>query len=86
MHFFTLSIKIPVLANGPYCLSFVFKRSRSLCNCELTYFFIDEPTRIQERADAVELEFRESMMNRIEGGYMLAGQTEVFLREKDSNA
>ena len=43
-----------------------------------TIFFIDEPGRIEERANTVETEFRESMINRIEGGYMLSGQTSVF--------
>lgn len=50
---------------------------------EQTLFFLDEPARIKERADAVETEFRESMMNRIEGGYVLAGQTEVFLSTQE---
>ena len=45
---------------------------------EETIFFIDEPGRIEERANTVETEFRESMINRIEGGYMLSGQTSVF--------
>lgn len=44
-----------------------------------TVFFVDEPARVQERAETVEQEFRESMVNRIEGGYVLAGQSEVFL-------
>jgi transcription-repair coupling factor (superfamily II helicase) len=44
-----------------------------------TIWFLEEPARLQERADTVELEFRESMMSRIEGGYVLAGQTDVFL-------
>lgn len=44
-----------------------------------TVLFIDEPSRILERADTVEQEFRESMANRMEGGYVMAGQTEVFL-------
>ncbi len=45
---------------------------------EETIFFIDEPGRIEERVNTVETEFRESMINRIEGGYMLSGQTGVF--------
>ncbi len=46
---------------------------------EDTILFIDEPSRTLERADTVEQEFRESMASRIEGGYVMAGQTEVFL-------
>ncbi len=37
--------------------------------------FLDEPNRILESAQAVELEFRESMEHRLEKGYVLPGQT-----------
>ena len=37
-------------------------------------FFVDEPARVKEHADAVELEFRESMTHRLEKGYALPGQ------------
>lgn len=40
-----------------------------------TCVFIDEPARVKEHAEAVELEFRESMMHRLEKGYILPGQT-----------
>lgn len=40
--------------------------------------FIDEPARIKEHADAVELEFRESMMHRAEKGYLLPGQMKLL--------
>jgi transcription-repair coupling factor (superfamily II helicase) len=46
---------------------------------EDTVFFLDEPARIRERGDIVETEFRESMSSRIEGGYVLSGQSDVFL-------
>ena len=36
--------------------------------------FLDEPVRIGEHAEAVELEFRESMSHRLEKGYLLPGQ------------
>lgn len=39
---------------------------------------LDEPIRIKEHADAVELEFRESMMHRAEKGYLLPGQMELL--------
>lgn len=41
-------------------------------------FFVDEPKRVEEQLNAVELEFRESMANRLEKGYVLAGQTDVM--------
>lgn len=40
---------------------------------------LDEPGRIEEHADAVELEFRESMKARLEKGYILPGQTNILL-------
>lgn len=40
--------------------------------------FLDEPSRIREHADAVELEFRESMTHRLEKGYLLPGQTDLL--------
>lgn len=48
-----------------------FDRSSSL-------FVLDEPQRLKEHADAVELEFRESMMHRAEKGYVLPGQMELL--------
>ncbi|MCM1326445.1 MAG: transcription-repair coupling factor [Bacteroidales bacterium] len=41
-------------------------------------FFIDEPARIREQADAVELEFRESMEQRVSKGYILPGQMQLL--------
>ena len=41
-------------------------------------FFIDEPSRIKEEADAVELEFRESMEQRVRKGYILPGQMNIL--------
>ncbi len=39
---------------------------------------LDEPARIKEHADAVELEFRESMMHRAEKGYLLPQQMNIL--------
>ncbi len=47
-------------------------RNRSCC------FYLDEPMRIEEHANAVELEFRESMTSRMEKGYLLPGQMELL--------
>ena len=41
-------------------------------------FFLDEPARLKEQADAVELEFRESMAQRVEKGYILPGQMDIL--------
>lgn len=40
-------------------------------------FFVDEPNRCLERGNAVELEFRESMIHRIEQGYILPKQIQA---------
>lgn len=41
-------------------------------------FFLDEPKRIAQEIKAVDEEFRQSMSNRLEKGYVLPGQTEVM--------
>lgn len=43
-----------------------------------TCIFIDEPSRVKEHGEAVELEFRESMMHRLEKGYILPGQMDLL--------
>ena len=45
---------------------------------EDTLFFLDEPAHIREHVDAVELEFRESMGQRAEKGYILPGQMDIL--------
>lgn len=43
-----------------------------------TLYFIDEPSRCMEKMETVETEFRESMENRLEKGYILPGQMNVL--------
>ena len=50
---------------------------------EGTVIFLDEPARLQERGEAVELEFRESMGHRLEKGYLLPGQTDLLCGVKE---
>lgn len=50
---------------------------------EDTVFFIDEPARMMESAYACQLEFRESMTQRLEGGYILPKQAEVLYDYKE---
>ncbi|MGN1206499.1 MAG: transcription-repair coupling factor [Eubacterium sp.] len=40
--------------------------------------YLDEPSRCIEKGEAVEYEFRESMVSRLEKGYILPGQMEVL--------
>ncbi|MCM1144349.1 MAG: transcription-repair coupling factor [Blautia sp.] len=48
--------------------------------------FIDEPVRVKEHADAIELEFRESMTHRLEKGYILPGQVDVLFSGEETAA
>lgn len=45
--------------------------------------FLDEPSRITEKGEAVEAEFREGMIGRIEKGYILPGQSDVIYGFKE---
>lgn len=51
---------------------FDYFREKSVC------VFVDEPSRLHEKAEAVEYEFRESMSGRLEKGYILPKQTDVL--------
>lgn len=48
-----------------------------------TIIYLDEPARMIERAETLEMEFRESMANRLEKGYILGKQTEVLFSTKE---
>lgn len=48
--------------------------------------YMDEISRIEEHAKAVELEFRESMMHRAEKGYVLPGQMGLLYSVKETAA
>ena len=45
--------------------------------------FLDEPLRLREKGETVETEFRESMIQRLEKGYLLPSQTEVLYPAKE---
>ena len=49
-----------------------------LFDLEKTCIFVDEPARVRDHAGAVEQEFRESMMHRVEKGYLLPGQMNLL--------
>ena len=51
---------------------------------EDTIFFLDEPGRLAEKGEAVETEFREGMIGRIEKGYILPGQIDVIYGYKEA--
>lgn len=43
-----------------------------------TLFVLDEPNRLNERMELISYEYAESMKNRLEGGYILPGQTDMM--------
>ncbi len=51
-----------------------------------TCVFVDEPARVEEHAQAVELEFRESMAHRLEKGYLLPGQMDLLFSAQEAAA
>ena len=53
---------------------------------ENTVVFLDEPERLKEKGATVEEEFRESMVNRLEHGYLLPGQTDLLYPAKEMMA
>ncbi len=75
------ALEFQALANLESYIRYFYPRTVSfmeLFDRDKTCIFIDEPARIKEHADAVELEFRESMMHRLEKGYALPGQTDIL--------
>ena len=48
-----------------------------------TFFFLDEPERLKEKGETVEMEFRESMIHRLDNGYLLPGQTSLLYPAKE---
>ena len=68
-------------ANLESYLLYFYREAESLMDffdAEDTLFVLDEPVRLKEHADAVELEFRENMMHRAQKGYVLSGQMELI--------
>ena len=50
---------------------------------EETLIFLDEPARLQEKAEGVAREFEESMKGRLEKGYIVPGQMNILYSEKE---
>lgn len=45
--------------------------------------YLDEPERLKEKGETVEAEFRESMVHRLEKGYLLPGQTSLLYTARE---
>ena len=50
---------------------------------EKTAVFLDEPMRIKEHAEGIEHEFKESMIHRLEKGYVLKGQADILFSKEE---
>ncbi len=61
-------------------LDYFYPQSASIFDAfpEGTLYFLDEPNRLSDAADAAMAEFEESMKNRLEKGYALPGQTKLL--------
>jgi transcription-repair coupling factor (superfamily II helicase) len=77
---------IPWTFNKDSYIRYFYKESEILSMADYFdkgMFILDEPTRIMEHADAVEKEFRESMKQRLEKGYLLPKQTDILLSKEE---
>ncbi|MBQ9983998.1 MAG: transcription-repair coupling factor [Lachnospiraceae bacterium] len=67
------------------CIGYFYEQLESFLSYmpKDTLVLVDEPDKVIARAEACQVEFRESMVNRLEGGYMLPGQTDVLFDYKE---
>jgi len=56
----------------------MFQNMEGVAGRKNLIFFLEEPGRIREHANAVELEFQDSMSQRVLKGYLLPGQTNML--------
>ncbi len=67
-------------------IHYFFKKTGSfidLFDKEKTCVFLDEPIRIREHAEGVEAEFKESMVHRLEKGYVLEKQADILYGKEE---
>lgn len=75
--------ELPWTFNADSYLKYFYKEPLSLCEYfESPLIIIDEPSRVEEHADAVELEFNESMKARLEKGYILKKQADILFSKE----
>lgn len=76
--------ELPWTFNADSYIHYFYKEILSLADyLPQALFMLDEPTRVLEHADAVELEFNESMKARLEKGYILPGQTDILISKDE---
>ena len=73
------------IARAESFVRYFYKKTESLLEYlpENTLVVIDEPNRLTEHAKTTEEEFRESMIHRLEKGYLLPGQMEVIRNHQE---
>lgn len=76
--------ELPWTFNSDSYLKYFCDEPLSLCDFfDAPFVIMDEPSRIEEHADAVELEFKESMKARLEKGYILPGQADILFSKEE---
>lgn len=76
-------------ANLDSSLSYFYEQGVGLLDYfdpEDTAVILDEPARLMEKASVTEQEFRESMKQRLEKGYILPGQSDALMSGKEITA
>lgn len=75
--------ELPWTFNADSYIKYFAEETLSLCEYTQDFLCIlDEPARIKEHADAVELEFKESMDARLSKGYMVSGQADILFSQE----
>ena len=80
------SIEFGAVVNLESYVHYFYEKTESFLqffDTENAVIFLDEPQRLAENADALELEFRESMVHRLEKGYILPGQADLLYAQKE---
>ena len=73
-------------AGAEHYIHYFYSKTVSLLDYfpEDTKIYLDEPARILENAGAMEAEFQESMVHRLEKGYLLPGQTKLLRSSRET--
>lgn len=76
--------ELPWTFNADSYIRYFFKETLSLADyMQDALVIMEEPSRVSEHADAVELEFKESMKSRLEKGYILPKQCDILLPKEE---
>ena len=79
-------LELGMTVNLESYIHYFFEKTGSfidLFDKEKTCVFLDEPIRIREHAEGVEAEFKESMIHRLEKGYVLEKQADILYGKEE---